>query len=355
MGTSLFREWAAKQPWWLPGSADHPSIILASKVSMARNLRGLRFPPFGGDSAVAERACYLVKELLSSSGVLVDTLELEPRALLPEQRQFLVERGLLRLEYVNSAADSLAFVSLDERRVLVINDTDHLRVNLMGDGLAVLPLVERLSEMDRSLSLRADFAMDDEFGHVCAQANEIGTGVVISVLLHLPAMKLRGYMAAASRAAELMGLKLTPLFERKDDAEAGLYQLRNLRTLGWSDMLAAERVRQLAMRLSWHENNAREVLRSRYSRQLCDSVGRARGILRGARVLSAPEARDLLSRLWLGSECGLLRQFPSSQPLVRAMGLLGDCTLANLVAYDRAGVDKAGLRSHWLRQTLEWL
>lgn len=354
MGTTLFREWAARQPWWLPSTADHPRVILASKVTLARNLRGLRFPPFGGDAAAAERACYLVKDLLSQSGVLLDTLELEPRAMPPEQRLFLVERGLLRHGYVHGAAESLAFVALDERRSLVINDTDHLRVSFMADGLAVLPLLERVVALAERLAIHGDFSKDKELGHITAQASELGTGVVFSVLLHLPAMKMRGYLPAATQAAEMLGVTLTPVFEQQAEQGGALYQLRNLRTMGWSERLAAERVQQFALRLCWHENNARDKLLSSNSLKLCDSVGRARGILQGAFMLSAPEARDVLSRLWLGAECGLLKQFCDARRIGRALALLGDCSLGYLLGAEAAEIDKGIVRARWLKQILDW-
>ncbi len=354
MGTSIFREWAARQPWWLPEAAETPRVILASKVTLARNLRGLRFPPFGGDAATAERACYLVKDLLSQSDVLLDTLELEPRAMPPEQRLFLVERGLLRHEFVHGASDSLAFVALNERRSFVINDTDHLRATIMADGLAVLPLQEQVAALAARLALRADFSMDKEFGHVTAQASEMGTGVVFSVLLHLPALKMRGYIPAASQAAEMMGSKLTPVAEKQDDQGAALYQLRNLRTMGWSERLAAERVQQFATRLCWHEDNARDKLLSGGSLRLCDSVGRARGVLKGAYILGAPEARELLSRLWLGAECGLLRQFSAAGHICRALALSGDSSLGYLLGPDASEADKGIVRARWLKRTLGW-
>ena len=354
MGTSIFCEWAARQPWWLPETAEHPRVILASKVTLARNLRGLRFPPFGGDAATAERACYLVKDLLSQSEVLLDTLELEPRAMPPEQRLFLVERGLLRHEFVHGASDSLAFVALDERRSFVINDTDHLRASIMADGLAVLPLQEQVAALAARLALRADFSMDKEFGHVTAQASELGTGVVFSVLMHLPAMKMRGYLPAAAQAAEMMGIKLMPVFEKQDEQVAALYQLRNLRTMGWSERLAAERVQQFATRLCWHEDNARDTLLSGGSLKLCDSVGRARGVLKGAFMLSAPEARELLSRLWLGAEGGLLKQFSTADRICRALALSGDSSLGYLLGPGASETDKAMLRARWLKQILDW-
>lgn len=354
MGTSIFREWAVRQPWWLPEAVDSPQVILASKVTLARNLRGLRFPPFGGDAATAERACYLVKELLSQSNVLFDTLELEPRAMPQEQRLFLVERGLLRHEFVHGAGDSLAFVALDERKCFAINDIDHLRATIMADGLALRFLLEQVTTLAARLALRADFSMDKEFGHVTAQAGEMGTGVVFSVLMHLPAMKMRGYIPAAAHAAEMLGVKLMPVFEKQEEQGAALYQLRNLRTMGWSEALAAERVQQFATRLSWHEGNARGKLLGGGSLKLCDSVGRARGILKGAYILGAPEARELLSRLWLGAECGLLRQFSDAGRISRALALSGDSGLGYLVGPTAPAPGKGVLRARWLRQVLDW-
>jgi protein arginine kinase len=354
MGTSIFREWAGRRPWWLPTTAENPQVLLASKVTLVRNLRGLRFPPFAGDAAAAERACYLVKELLAQSEVLADTLELEPQAMPQDQRLFLVERGLLRSRYVHSAANSLAFVALDERRSFVINDSDHLRVNVMADGLALPALLETATSLAARLSQHAEFSRDREFGYISARVGELGSGMLFSVLMHLPAMRMHGYMPAAAHAAEAMGIVLRPLYEKRGEPAAALYQLRNLHTLAWSEKVAAERVQQFATRLCWHENNARGMLLCNNSLKLCDSVGRARGILKGAFTLAAAETAELLSRLWLGAECGLLKHNRDGSRIGDVLALVGDSSLKYLLKKNTATRELGALRARWLKRILDW-
>ena len=138
------------------------------------------------------------------------------------------------------------------------------------------------------------------FGFLTACPTNLGTGPRVSVMLHLPALKLTGEIEKSS-AAKDMHLAVRGLFGEGSEALGDLYQVSNQTTLGRSEQeILKEFNDQIIPRIIMAEVAARQVMENERPLALDDKIGRAIGVLKYARLLSSEETLFFLSHLRLG-------------------------------------------------------
>jgi protein arginine kinase len=84
------------------------------------------------------------------------------------------------------------------------------------------------------------------------------------------------------------------------------FQISNQFTLGRSEEEIVEMTEKLATELVEQERRARDDLLKNNKLLIEDKVGRAIGILSGAKFLSTREAMEMLSHIRLGIYCGMV-------------------------------------------------
>jgi protein arginine kinase len=189
----------------------------------------------------------------------------------------------------------------------MVNEEDHLRIQLIRSGLALSEAWEQIDRFDDQLESRVGYAFHPRKGYLTACPTNVGTGVRVSVMLHLPGLKLTGEIDKARRAAKAMSLAVRGFYGEGSEAAGDLYQISNQTTLGKSEQQILEEFeRSIIPDIIRFERQARETLLDRRRPMLEDRVHRALGTLRYARLLNADEAMQLLSQLRLGILMGVV-------------------------------------------------
>ncbi|MBY0307500.1 MAG: ATP--guanido phosphotransferase, partial [Phycisphaerales bacterium] len=226
----------------------------------------------------------------------------------PVERLLLVERHLMSKEHAKGeAARGLAVSLPDERLSLMVNEEDHLRLQVLRSGLALSDAYRQLDEADDRLEEHLDYAYSPRFGYLTACPTNVGTASRMSVMLHLPSLRLVGDIDKVKRAAKDMGLALRGFYGEGSEAAGDLYQVSNQVTLGKPEsVFLHELEREIIPRVVEYERTARAALIEKRRRFTEDSVWRALGVLRTARLLTPDEAMSLLSLTRLGVVSGLV-------------------------------------------------
>jgi protein arginine kinase len=234
-----------------------------------------------------------------------------------EERDLLVERQLISRNLAKGKLSSgaggpdeprgVAIVLPDERICVMVNEEDHLRIQSIHSGLALHECLADVDAVDDELELGLDFAFHPRFGYLTACPTNVGTGLRLSVMLHLPGLKMTGELEKASRAAHDMGLAVRGFYGEGSEAAGEFYQVSNQTTLGKSDaVLLREMSDEIIPRLVGYERHARQKLLGDRRESTYDAVARALGTLRYARMLRASEAMEMLGMVRLGVISGLL-------------------------------------------------
>lgn len=291
---------------WLRGAGPHSDIVISSRIRYARNLAGFPFVNRANRRQrfeVLERCKEQVVNKRLSENILWIDLPQSP----PLDRQLLVERHVISRQHATASDDIPRAVALDgdETFAIMINEEDHLRVQVLRSGMQLAEAYDQIDRIDDILEEQLDFAYSRRFGYLTACPTNVGTGIRVSVMLHLPALKLTGEIEKVRRAARDMHLAVRGLFGEGSEALGDLYQISNQTTLGKSEQeFLADFEHGVVPQIIAYEQQARQALLRQRGEQLDDKVWRAWAILTNARVMGTEEVLQLLSHLRLGVNLG---------------------------------------------------
>lgn len=292
---------------WLRSEGADADVIISSRVRLARNLRGFPFL-CRASAAHREQLLMLIRAAIAHAQIAPQLLWVDVHRLPPIERLLLVERHLISSEHAKGDSPKGLAVSLpDERLSIMVNEEDHLRLQVLRSGLALSEAFAQIDAVDDRLEQQLDYAYSHRFGYLTACPTNVGTGARMSVMLHLPALRLTGEIEKVKNASKDMGLALRGFYGEGSDAKGDLYQISNQVTLGKSEItFLRDLERMILPKVVEFERMARTALIERRRRYTEDVVYRALGILRSARLLSPDEAMANLSIVRFGVVCGMI-------------------------------------------------
>ncbi len=290
---------------WLRGSGPESDIVISSRIRLARNLADY---PFISQASSADRQAVakilrerIVDILAGKNVTYLDVAQLESL-----DRQFLVERQLISREHAESEGARGVLIDPQEQVSLMINEEDHLRVQVMHSGLDLQKAWEQVNVLDDLIEERVTFAFHDQLGYLTACPTNVGTGLRVSVMLHLPALVITRQIEKVLRSLQKISLAVRGLYGEGSQAMGDFYQISNQITLGRSEPDLLKQVGDVVPVLIDYERRAREFLVRESQQVLHDRVSRAYGILRTAQTISSEETMHLLSSVRMGVNLGLI-------------------------------------------------
>jgi protein arginine kinase len=297
---------------------------MSSRIRLARNLAGF---PFVARSARAYRrqVLDLCRARILGAGLAEQIMWVDLHESPAVERTLLVERHLISKQHSkgrpvpgDKPASDKAVASDDPRAVAValpgerlsimVNEEDHLRIQVIRTGLALAEAWEEIDRVDDALEAGLDYAYSARFGYLTACPTNVGTGVRMSVMLHLPALRLTGDIEKVKRAATDMSLAVRGFYGEGSEAAGDFYQISNQTTLGKTEgVVLHELQNEIMPQVIEYERTARKTLLAKRGTALEDQVFRAFGLLTNARLLSTEETMQMLSHVRLGVVTGLLK------------------------------------------------
>src|SRR3954467_1753792 len=176
---------------WLRGSGPESDIVISSRIRLARNLADFPFISRATDTDRAEIGKILRSriEKLHEQGKFTGQLIYVDVSLLEAvDRQFLVERQLISREHADAEGARAVLIDQREQMSVMINEEDHLRIQVLKSGLDLASAWEQIHELDDHIEARLPSAYNDPFAYLTACPTNVGTGLRVSVMLHLPAL-----------------------------------------------------------------------------------------------------------------------------------------------------------------------
>ncbi len=291
---------------WYEKAGDQGDVVLSTRVRLARNLKQYPFPARATLQQKAQVEEKAKEALLSGNSILSREFRfLQLEELSDEAAVSLVERHLVSPEFISDRLGKAILVSEDESVSIMINEEDHLRIQIMREGFSLKDAAETADRLDTLLGESLEFAFDQDFGYLTQCPTNLGTGMRVSVMLHLPALTENGAMSRIAANLSKLGLALRGSHGEGSQVVGGMYQLSNQITLGLSENEAIENLSAIAQQLMEQERKARKELSENLTWQ--DKIERASGLLKSAKLLSSDEFAELSSHVRLGLSTGLLR------------------------------------------------
>lgn len=302
----MFDELASRCGEWLRGVGPDSDIVISSRIRLARNLAGFPFIRRCTDTD-REQIEGSVRDAMSSTDALRGMSYFNVDKLDEVDRQFLVERQLISRELAESSGARAVAIDAAERASVMVNEEDHLRIQVMHSGFDLPAAWENINRIDDGIEAQLTYAYHSRLGYLTACPTNVGTGMRVSVMLHLPALVMVRQIDRLFRSLQKINLAVRGLYGEGSAAMGDFYQISNQITLGRNEDDLMEQVSQVIPAIIEYERRSRDALVQDSERDLHDRVSRAYGVLCTAQTISSEETMHLLSSVRMGVNLGLIK------------------------------------------------
>lgn len=296
---------------WL-NSDEYNDVVVSTRIRVARNLDRSTFPPLASEEESEEVLGKVEKAMESlfkeKEYNLYKLSDLEKRERIRYMEDHLISPGLVEKDNRGSF-----FLRNDEKVTIMINEEDHIRLQVLLPGFNLTQGWELCSQIDDVLESKLDFSYHREYGYLTSCSTNTGTGLRASVMLHLPSMTATGNINSITNALKKAGLTIRGIYGEGSEAVGDLYQVSNQLTLGESENETIEKLNRVVYQLIKREKNTRNFLLEKRHIDFEDRIFRAMGLLSNARVISSKEALKNLSIVKLGFDTGVLNDLKADQ------------------------------------------
>lgn len=301
---------------WL-NSGDYNDVVVSTRLRVARNLERTTFPLFASEKEsqeVLDKVYNAVDSVFKEGEYSLFKLrEMEEREGIRFMEDHLISPGL-----VEKNKNGSFFLRNDENVTIMINEEDHIRLQVLLPGFDLIKGWEICSQIDDLLESKLDFAYHREYGYLTACPTNTGTGLRASVMLHLPSVTASGNIGSIINALKKAGLTIRGIYGEGSEAVGDLYQVSNQLTLGETEDEIIEKLNRVVYQLIKRERNTRNFLLEKKHVEFEDRIFRAKGLVSNARVISSKEALKNLSTIKLGIDSGVLKE-PKGDELIDLM------------------------------------
>jgi len=291
---------------WLRGQGQDADIAICTRVRLARNVNGFGFYP----TLKAEEATELVQVVnrALTRPDIPERLRIVDLTTLDElERGVLMERHLISREHASADRPRSVAVNDQESVSIMVNEEDHVRAQVFESGFAVQAVYDRAERLDDAMMGQMPFSFSEEFGFLTSCFTNVGTGMRLSVMLHLPGLVWADEIDKATATVQKISLAVRGLYGEGSRALGDFYQVSNQVTLGRSERDIVRDVGSAVERLmSWEREVREALLRGESRSRTLDRIHRALGLLERAHILTSEEALNLLSGVRFGVHAGLI-------------------------------------------------
>ncbi|HOY08674.1 MAG TPA: protein arginine kinase [Candidatus Omnitrophota bacterium] len=291
---------------WLKGTGPYSNIVMSSRIRLARNLFSVPFPNKASKKDLLH-VLATVQDAKDKIDYFKDATLFQMNELDSIDRQFLIERHLMSHEHSSNPEGKALIVSQEEILSVMINEEDHLRIQVMQSGLNLHETWKIIDMIDDKLADILQYAFLNHWGYLTACPTNTGTAMRGSVMLHLPALVMTKQINKVLTAIAKLSFASRGFYGEGTQARGNFYQISNQVSLGHSEEDIIQNINGLIRQVIEQEEQARQALILQNKPMLEDKIFRSLGVIKNAHIISSQETIELLSMVRLGIDLGLVK------------------------------------------------
>lgn len=330
---------------WFKEISKDSDIVISSRIRFARNIKGYKFPSIMNDDERKDIINLLEKKLDNKKYSLLRMNNIDDITKLS-----LMEQHIISKEFVPNDMGAI-ITNKDNSIVAMVNEEDHLRIQSFEPGFNIDKCYEKLEEFTDSLEKKLEFCKNEKYGYITSCPTNVGSGMRVSVLLHLPALARIGLLNKLLDQAASIGVSVRGLYGENTNGDGYMYQISNQKTLGMTDENIISGLKAIVTSIIEQERKAREVLKDG-NIHFEDEIFRAYGILKNARVITEEESLKLLSKVRLGVSIGMIEDITLDQIQKLMVETLSN-TLRLTLKKDLSRKEELVARANYIREELK--
>jgi protein arginine kinase len=229
----------------------------------------------------------------------------------------MMESHLLSPQIIADPKGRGVAISKDRLSSIMVNEEDHLRIQSIASGLDLNIAMKKANAIDDQIEKVLDLAFDEKYGYLTAWPTNVGTGIRVSAMVHLPGLALTNNMPRILNSVNQLGMVVRGIYGEGTEALGNLYQISNQRSLGRSEEEFLKDLATVATHVIGEERKIRDIVIEKNRAFLEDKVYRSLGTLKEARLIGTNEALALLSDVRLGIDLSLIED--KIKPTIQAL------------------------------------
>ena len=283
---------------WYLQSGKESDVVTSTRIRFARNLPEFKFNL--KNKADIEKLKNKIKENIYAIGYGLKYIELKD--IDDITKMSLVEKNLISPEYAVHNEDG----------AILINDEDHLKIQVFSSGLELENTLNYAIELDQKIEEVLGYATSKKYGYLTSLPTNCGTGLKASVMVHLPALTITKNINKVFYTINNFGVNVVGAYGENSKELGDTFQISNKRTLGVTEKEIIENLKVVTEKIIEQERKARKFL-AKDTIELEDTIYRSYGILNNCRKISLEEAQQLISNVKMGTDLGILPELNDSK------------------------------------------
>lgn len=297
----------ALSPWMREDGPDS-DIVLSSRIRLARNFSDKIFPTIAAKDELFHVLEFFKDEFATRSFKEYEDFEFVPmQNLTAIEKRILIEKHLISPLLAKHAEASAMVISKNEQVSIMVNEEDHIRMQLYLPGFQLQEALDRAFELDDWLEEKVDYAYDERWGYLSSCPTNAGTGMRASVMMHLPGLVMTRQVNRLIPAINQLGLVVRGIYGEGSEAQGNIFQISNQITMGKTEADIISDLESIVTQLINHERRARRHLEEQSGMRLEDRIFRSYGTLQHSRILESKEAAKCLSDVRLGIDLQIIK------------------------------------------------
>lgn len=295
---------------WYLQSGKESDVVTSTRVRIARNFANFPFMPkctqIDGKKIVEK-----MKEIIPNLGYGLKLFQLKDMDDITKMS--LIEKHLISPDFALNRNDIGAILMNEEENIcIMVNEEDHLRIQVLAPGLELENALNLAMEIDKKIGQNITYAYNEKYGFLTSCPTNVGTGLRISNMFHLPALTLTGNIEKVLEVVNNFGMNIRGIYGEGSNTQGNLYQVSNKQSLGITEEEILKNQKIIAEKIMEQERLARSYL-GKNEIDLADRVYRAYGILTNAQKITSEECKKLLSDVKLGVDMGIIKEIDDTQ------------------------------------------
>jgi protein arginine kinase len=300
---------------WLNTPGIDEDVVVSTRIRVARNIDKYKFPNLIED----EEAREVTNDILNALKDVEGNYEFYRNSNLGEtERNVFVEKHLISPNLSRDTEHGSFFVKDDEKATIMINEEDHIRIQVLLPGLNIEEGWKRCSSIDDEIEKSIKYAFDEKFGYLTSCPTNVGTGLRASVMLHLPGLSMTGQINNIMEGLRKIGLTVRGLYGEGSKALGNLFQISNQTTIGEKEEDIIKKINKIILQIVTRERNTRKYILDNKGMEIEDKIYRSLGILNYSRVITTLEAMNHLSNVKFGTDMGIIKNI-NSKDIIKLM------------------------------------
>ena len=300
---------------WLDTPGIDEDVVVSTRIRVARNIDKYKFPNLIEDEEAKKVTDDVLNALKDVEG---DYQFYRNSNLSLVERDVFVEKHLISPNLSRETDYGSFFVKNDEKATIMINEEDHIRIQVLLPGLNIEEGWKRCSSIDDEIEKTIKYAFHEKFGYLTSCPTNVGTGLRASVMLHLPGLSMTNQINNIAEGLRKIGLTVRGLYGEGSKALGNLFQISNQTTIGEKEEDIIKKINKIILQIVSRERNTRRYILDNKGMEIEDKIYRSLGILNYSRVMTTLEAMNHLSNVKFGTDMGIIKNI-RSKDIVKLM------------------------------------